>query len=561
VRAIVAVAIGILAIAGLVLRGGKNEVHAFSDVFSDVTESAGISWRHFNGESDDRYLVEAMGGGVAFADLDNDGWLDIFLVTGGETPGNKPSLAPRNALYRNLGNGKFEEIAAKAGVDRIPFYGMGIAVADFDNDGFQDLLITGYPGIALFHNNGDNTFTDVTEKSGLRNGGRWAASAAWLDYDRDGKLDLFVCNYAKFSFKDRKQCKYKGVNTYCAQTAYDGDVSALFHNNGDGTFTDVTERSGIGKIRGRALGVVAVDVNDDGWTDLFVARDASSNLLLLNKHNGTFEDAALDAEVALAMDGTARAGMGVDAGDVNGDGRPDFVVTNFNDESHSLYLNLRSFPFEEKTVESGLARLTRLFVGWGVQFLDFDNDGSLDLLIVNGHVNPVIETARANITYEEPPLLLGNKGTGVFENLRDIGGSVFQERYRARGLAVGDYNNDGAMDAIFTCLNDRPVLLKNNLYGKNAWVGIQLEGTRSNRDAIGARVTVHTGTRQLVRWITSGSSYLSSHDKRVVFGLNGWPSSKHVAVEVRWPNGAVEQFLALAPNRYHRIVEGSGTPK
>lgn len=560
-RTIVVAAIGILAMLWLALRSCQTSVHAFSGIFTDVTESAGISWRHLSGESDGRYLVEAMGGGVAFADFDNDGWLDIFLVTGGATPGNKPTLTPRNALYRNLGNGMFEEIAAKAGVDRIPFYGMGVAVADFDNDGFQDLLITGYPGIALYHNNGNKTFTDVTEKSGLRNGGRWAASAAWFDYDRDGKLDLFVCNYAKFSFEDHRQCNYKGVNTYCAQTAYEGEVSALFHNNGDGTFTDVTEPSGIGKFRGRALGVVAVDVNDDGWPDLFVARDASSNLLLINKHNGTFEDAALDAEVALAVDGTARAGMGVDAGDVNGAGQPDFVVTNFNDESHSLYINPRSFPFEERTVESGLARFTRLFVGWGVQFLDLDNDGNLDLLIVNGHVNPVIEKARANITYKEPPLVLRNDGTGVFQNLRDQGGPVFQEKYRARGLAVGDYNNDGATDAIFTCLNDRPVLLRNDLNGNNAWLGIQLEGTRSNRDAIGARITVRTDKRRLVRWITSGSSYLSSHDKRVVFGLNDWPASKSVAVEVLWPNGAMEQFSNLLPNRYNRIVEGGGSVK
>jgi hypothetical protein len=526
-----------------------------------VTGSAGIEWRHFSGESEDRYLIETMGGGVAFADFDNDGLLDIFLVTGGETPANKPSSAPRNALYHNLGNGKFEEIAEKAGVDRIPFYGMGVAVADFDNDGFADLLITGYPGIALFRNNGNNTFTDVTEKSGLSNHGKWAASAAWLDYDRDGKLDLFLCNYARFSFADRKRCEYHGINTYCAQTAYEGDTSALFHNNGHGTFTDVTERSGIGKLKGRALGVLAVDVNDDGWQDLFVARDASSNLLLINKHNGTFEDAALDAEVALAMDGSARAGMGVAAGDVNGDGRPDFVVTNFNDESHSLYLNPRSFPFEEKTVESGLARFTHLFVGWGVQFLDFDNDGNPDLLIVNGHVNPVIEKSRVNVTYKEPPLLLRNNGAGVFENAKDAAGPVFRDRYSARGLAVGDYDNDGAIDAIFTCLNERPVLLKNNMGAKNTWLGIQLQGTRSNRDGIGARLTVRTGTKQLVRWIMSGSSYLSSHDKRVVVGLNKWPASQLVTVEVRWPSGVEEQFSGLQANRYQRIVEGGGTPK
>ena len=557
----VAAALGMLAATGLALHESRPAVHAFSDAFTDVTDSAGISWKHFSGESEDRFLIEAMGGGAAFADFDNDGLPDIFLVTGGDTPGNKTSGGPRNALYHNLGNGKFEEIAGKAGVDRIPFYGMGAAVADFDNDGFQDLLITGYPSLALYRNNGDNTFTDVTGKAGLRNHGRWAASAAWLDYDRDGKLDLFVCNYAKFSYADKKRCEYHGINTYCAQTAYEGDFSALFHNNGDGTFTDVTERSGIGKFKGRALGVISIDVNDDGWPDLFVARDASPNLLLINKRDGTFEDAALDAEVALTMDGTAKAGMGIDAGDANGDGKPDFAVTNFNDENHSMYLNPGSFPFGERTVESGLARFTHFFVGWGVRFLDFDNDGNLDLLIVNGHINPVIEKTRSNVTYREPPLLLRNNGAGVFENISDSAGPAFRTQYVARGLATGDYNNDGAVDCIITRLNERPVLLRNNAGESNTWLGIQLQGTRSNRDAIGAKVTVRLDHRTLVRWLTGGSSYLSSHDKRLVFGLRDWILSKPVTAEVRWPSGSVEQFAGLQPNQYHRIVEGGGKPK
>ncbi len=557
-RALLLAVLTVLVSAVFTLRSGRTAVRAFSDIFTDVTGTAGISWKHFDGESEDRYLVQTMGGGVAFADFDNDGLLDIFLVTGGETPGHKASATPRNALYRNLGSGKFEEIAAQAGVDRIPFYGMGAAVADFDNDGFQDLLITGYPSVALFRNNGNNTFTDVTEKAGLNNRGRWAASAAWLDYDRDGRLDLFICNYAKFSFADRKTCEYQGTNTYCAQTAYEGEISALFHNNGDGTFTDVTERSGVGKFKGRALGVVSIDLNDDGWPDLFVARDASPNLLLINKHDGTFEDAALDAEVALAIDGSPRAGMGTDAGDLNGDGRPDLVVTNFNDENHSLYLNPGSFPFEEKTVESGLARFTRFYVGWGIRFLDYDNDGNQDLLVVNGHVNPMIEKARTNVSYKEPPLLLRNTGHGVLENMKDTAGPAFRTPYIARGLAIGDYNNDGAIDGIFTCLNDRPVLLRNNAGANNTWVGIQLQGTRSNRDAIGAKVTIRLNDRTLVRWITGGSSYLSSHDKRLVFGLNDWPASKPVNAEVRWPSNVREQFSGLQPNRYHRMVEGGG---
>lgn len=310
------------AAAALVGLSPHTGVKATENLFTDVTASAGIHWKHTSGESKDCFLIEAMGGGVALADFDQDGWLDIFLVTGGETPHAKSSTPPRNALYRNLGNGKFEDVAAKAGVERLPFYGMGVAAADYDNDGFPDLYITGYPSSALYHNNGDGTFTNVTEKAGVSNAGKWGASAVWFDYDGDGRLDLFVANYAKFSLDGPQHCSYEGQPTYCAQTAYEGDAPRLYHNNGDGTFTDATTQAGLSKLIGRALGVIAIDVDGDGWPDLFVARDASPNLLLINKHNGTFEDAALSAEVALNMDGNARAGMCVDAGDVTGNGWP-----------------------------------------------------------------------------------------------------------------------------------------------------------------------------------------------------------------------------------------------
>src|SRR5215813_6275542 len=317
-------------------------------VFADVTQEAGITWKQFSGESQDRFLIETMGGGVAFLDFDGDGLLDIFFVNGGETPRGKSSSPVRNALYRNLGNGKFENVAAKAGIDKIPFYGMGAAVADFDNDGFPDIYVTGYPGSALFHNNRDGTFTDVTERAGVKNAGRWAASAAWFDFDRDGLLDLVVTNYAQFSFADEKKCELNGVRAYCAQTSYPGMPLTLFHNEGNGHFTDVSLQSGLAKFVGRALGVVAIDVNDDGWPDLFVARDASPNLLLINRHDGTFEDMAVDAEVAYNEYGVARAGMGVDAGDFSGDGVPDFVVTNFNDQYHSLFVGSKSLPYEDR---------------------------------------------------------------------------------------------------------------------------------------------------------------------------------------------------------------------
>jgi len=524
-------------------------------VFADVTEAAGISWRQFSGESPDRFLIETMGGGVAFLDFDGDGLLDIFFVNGGETPNGKSSSPVRNALYRNLGNGKFEDVAAKAGVDRIPFYGMGVAAADFDNDGFPDLYVTGFPSSALFHNNGDGTFSDVTDQAGLKNAGRWAASAAWFDFDRDGLLDLIVTNYAQFSFADGKKCEINGQRAYCAQTSYAGMPLSLFHNDGNGHFTDVSAPSGLAKFVGRALGVVAIDVNNDGWTDLFVARDASPNLLLINQKDGTFRDLASDAEVAYDSAGAAKAGMGVDAGDVNGDGRPDFVITNFNDQFHSLLVGTNSLTYRDQTVESGLARYSKKFVGWGVHFIDFDNDGNLDLFIVNGHINEAIEATRVDVKYKEPPLLLRNKGKGVYEDIRERAGEVFRKGYSGRGLAIGDWNNDGRMDVVFTCLSAPPVLLRNDSQQGNAWIGFELQGTKSNRDAIGSKITIDAGGVKLVRWATGGSSYLSSHDKRVLVGLGSMSDSANLAVDIRWPNGTQQRLTGLKPGRYHKVVE------
>lgn len=529
-------------------------VSASQDIFTDVTAQAGIHWRHFSGESQQRYLIEAMGGGVAFFDFDKDGREDLFFVTGGETPRSKSSTPPRNALYRNLGGGKFEDVTEKSGLARLPFYGMGVAAGDFDNDGYPDLFVTGYPRCALLHNNRDGTFTDVTERAGVENLGKWGASAAWLDYNRDGRLDLFVANYARFSYDNGPHCEYQGQRTYCAQVAYEGEAPALYHNNGDGTFSDVTEEAGLGKLVGRALGVVSIDVNDDGWPDLFVARDASPNLLLINQHDGTFKDVALDAEVALSADGAARAGMGVDAGDVDGHGLPDFIVTDFNDEQHALFLNTGKFPYREWTRESGLGALTRSFVGWGVHFIDYDNDGNLDLILVNGHINSVIEQTRFDVRYREPVLLLANNGTGVFHDVSGQAGPVFRESYLGRGLAVGDYDNDGGVDVVFTRLNDAPVLLHNNVGHLKTWVGIELEGTKSNRDAIGAKLTLSCGDRKLVRWITGGASYLSSHDRRVVFGL-GSDSTSPLQLEIRWPNGNTQTVSKLKLNQYQTIIE------
>ena len=526
------------------------------ELFADITQEAGITWRQFSGESPDRFLIETMGGGVAFLDFDNDGLLDIFFVNGGETPGGKSPGPIKNALYRNLGNGKFENVAAKAGVDHIDFYGMGVAVGDFDNDGFPDLYVTGFPTSALFHNNGNGTFTDVTAHARVKNSGRWAAGAAWFDYDRDGLLDLVVTNYAEFSFDQPKKCEVNGVRSYCAQVAYKGMPLTLYHNNGDRTFTDVSARSGLDKMIGRGLGVVAIDFNDDGWPDLFVARDASPNLLLINKRDGTFEDAALDAEIAYNANGNAKAGMGVDVADVNGDGLPDLVVTNFNDQYHSLFMGSASFPYQDRTVASHLAQFSKADVGWGTKFLDYDNDGNPDLIIANGHINQSIELMREDVKYQEPLLLLHNEGQGVFRNSAQEGGPAFNSGYISRGLAVGDVDNDGDPDVVITRLNGTSMLLRNNVGQDSNWVGFELQGTKSNRDAIGAKITVTAGARRLVRWILGGSNYISSSDKRVLVGL-GHAQVKAVDVDILWPSGTRQKLSNLQVNRYLKIVEGT----
>jgi hypothetical protein len=524
-----------------------------SATFVDVTEGSGISWRHSNGKSADHYLVETTTGGVGFLDFDNDGLLDIFLVNGGETPGAHSDRPVRCALYRNLGGGKFVDVAQKAGVADLPLYGMGVAAADYDNDGFTDLYVTGYPASALFHNNGDGTFTNVTSQSGMQNNGEWAASAAWFDYDRDGRLDLFVANYVKFSYADRKRCLFGNEPTYCAQTEYQGATSRLFHNEGNGTFMDVTAQAGIGDLSGRGLGVMAVDADGDGWPDIFVARDASPNLLLINQRNGTFVDKGIEAEVAYNPDGVARSGMGVDAGDLNGDALPDFVVTNFDSEYHALYLSHRGGPYKEATVSSGLARYTRRYVGWGVRFLDFNNDGALDLMIANGHIHERIAMSNQEIGYREPILLLANDGSGTFRKIEVPGNPAFEAGILGRGLASGDFDNDGFPDAIIVNLNERPVLLHNAVAHNNSWVGIKLQGVHCNRDAIGARLTLRYSNGSLTRWITGGGSFLSSSDKRIVFGLGS--AQQTGTLEIVWPDGVGQTAQNLKVSTYNTIVE------
>lgn len=523
--------------------------------FEDVTARAGIAWTQFNGESEDRHLIETTTGGIGFLDFDSDGQLDLFLVNGGETPGGKSEQPVRHALYRNAGDGRFEEVTRRAAVGATSFYGMGVAAADYDNDGDQDIYLTGHPSAALFRNRGDGEFDEVSEPAGVSNKGKWGAGAAWFDYDRDGLLDLFVCNYAELSLDRPKRCAYAGQPTYCEQKIYAGQVSTLYRNLGDGTFEDATASAGLANQAGRALGVATVDVNNDGWTDLYVARDGSPDLLLLNKRDGSLSDVGLEAEISYSPDGEALAGMGVDAGDIDGDGWPDFVVTNFHDEYHSLWRHTGGFPFENATHSSGLAGFTRTLVGWGLRLLDFDNDGDLDLLIVNGHVNAMIERTRIDVTYKQPPLLLVNDGGGGFRDGSAEAGPAFREVHVARGLATGDIDNDGDTDAAFARLRDSPVLLRNEVGQRANWIGLHLRGTVSNRDAIGARVVLVSNGGRTLRWVQGGGSFLASHDRRIVFGLGPDGAQGALTVEVRWPNGGFARYEGLEANRYHEVIE------
>jgi enediyne biosynthesis protein E4 len=526
-------------------------------LFDEVPSStSGITWRHVNGRSPDYYLPETTGPGCAFLDYDNDGWMDIYLVNSGKCDFFAPSSPLRNALYRNNRDGTFTDVTKKAGVPG-GGYGMGVAVGDYDGDGWPDLYVTQYGRSILYHNNGDGTFADVTQKAGVAAPG-WASSAVWFDYDHDGRLDLFVCRFVDFDKSKNKFCgnEKTGERFYCIPRVYAPAASWLFHNNGDGTFTDVSAASGIAKALGKAWGVVATDVNNDGWMDLFVANDTVANFLFVNKHNGKFEDAALEAGVAYSQNGRERSGMGVDSADYDQDGWQDLFVTNVDQEMYSIYRNNHDLTFEDKAGSMGLGRLTRLMSGWGVKFFDYDNDGNVDLFIANGHPDDKIESHSSHISYKEPLLLLHNNGRAL-ENVGALAGPVFAESFAARGMAVGDFNNDGALDVLVAVNDGPPLLLKNNAAAENHWLGLRLIGKKSNPDAVGATIVWQAGDLKRTRLKVGGGSYLSSHDPREVLGIG--KRKKVDKLEIRWPQPSehVETFTELPIDRYITIVEGS----
>jgi hypothetical protein len=529
------------------------------DAFFDEVSPAvsGIAWKHVAGLSPEMYLPETIGPGCAFLDYDNDGWMDIYLVNSGPCDFYSPPAPLRNALYRNNRNGTFTDVTAKAGVSG-GAYGMGVAVGDFDNDGMPDMYVTQYPRSILYHNNGDGTFTDVTEKAGVAAPG-WSTSATWFDYDNDGRLDLFVCRFGDFSKSKNQFCgnQNTGAHYYCAPGTVQPLPCWLFHNNGDGTFTNVSKQCGIGALPARAWGVVAADVNQDGWMDLFVANDKIPNFLLMNWGGKKFEDNGLLSGVAYNPAGGARSGMGVDAADYDEDGAVDLFVANFVHESYSLYRNAGNGNFDDMAAPSGIAKATLPLSGWGVKFFDFDNDGNLDLICNNGHPDTMVKVYDPASSYRESMLLFQNTGK-QWSNVSARGGAIFHREIAGRGLALGDFDNDGAVDVLVAINDDAPVLLRNRTARQNHWLGVRLEGRKANRDAIGAVVTYQSGDWKRRRVKVGGGSFLSSHDPRMVLGLGN--RNRIDSLQVQWPQpgGGTEHFRDLPIDRYITIVEGEG---
>jgi hypothetical protein len=546
---------GSLAACGLspFVRASSEPEYPFEEV---PPSRSGILWTHTAGKSSQKYLPETTGAGCAFLDYDNDGWMDIYLVNSGKCDFFDPDPAVRNALYRNNRDGTFTDVTQKAGV-KGGGYGQGAAVGDYDADGFPDLYVTQYGRSILYHNNGDGTFTDVTAKAGVAAPG-WASSAAWFDYDNDGRLDLFVCQFVDFSKLKNKDCRTgeNGKHGYCIPHVYQPMASWLFHNNGDGTFTDVSKSSGIANHLGKAWGVVAADINNDGWMDLFVGNDTVQNFLFVNRH-GKFEEIGEPAGLAYSAGGRPRSGMGVDAADFDQDGWMDLFVANIDHEMYSLYKNNHDETFDDIALQTGIGRATQLMSGWGLKFFDYDNDGNLDLFLANGNPDDLIESLHPGVKYQEPLLLFRNTSKGL-QNVSEQSGPVFSKVLSARGLALGDFDNDGAVDVLISVNDAAPLLLRNNVGSQNHWLGIKLVGTKSNRDAVGVRVTYQSGDLRRSRAKVGGGSFLSAHDPRLVLGIG--KQTRIDWVEVRWPepSNLMERFTDLPIDRYISIVEGQG---
>jgi hypothetical protein len=517
--------------------------------FTDATAALGLDFKHENSATSNKYLVETMGGGVALLDYDNDGRLDVFFTNGAriddpQPAGKEPDKSERkywNRLYRQTTDGKLVDVTEKAGLSGVPqnYYGMGVAVADYDNDGFEDLYVTNYGGNTLYHNNGDGTFTDVTKRAGVAAGG-WSASAGFFDYDNDGALDLFVTRYVNWTFQTNRYCgeQKPGLRAYCHPDNYDGVSNILFHNNGNGTFTDVSARAGIADSNGKGLGVTFADYDHDGFMDIYVANDSVQSFLYHNNGNGTFTEVGLIAGVGFNEDGKTFAGMGVDFADYDNDGHPDIVVTDLSNERYRLFRQNSDGSFRDVTNQSGVGAATLPFSGWSTRFFDYDNDGWKDLFVAQGHVMDTIEKTAPNLKYLQPPLLLRNE-SGRF--VRVVAGESFQQDWAGRGAAFGDLDNDGDVDLVVSNVGQKAFVLRNDVGNRRNWIGVRTIGTKSNRDGIGCWVKVvqEYGPTQYFT-VTTAVGYLSASDKRLIAGLGDDRRAK--LVEIRWPSGIVQKF-------------------
>jgi enediyne biosynthesis protein E4 len=541
--------ISLIVIGGIRTHDGNVEP---SSPFLDETDAAGITFEHQRGASSKKHLVETQGSGCALFDYDADGWLDILLINGGSTPDSPPFDLRGHALYHNRANGTFQEVTAESGLKGSGAYGMGVAVGDYDNDGYPDVYLTNFGPNILYHNNGDGTFTDVSSTAGVSGSG-WSTSAAFFDFDNDGNLDLFVTRYVDYSYEKNLVCSEMNIRSYCHPKNFAGVSSKLYRNLGQGHFQDVSERSGIANAEGKGLGVVAADFDSDGWMDIYVANDTTRNFLYRNNRDGTFSDVTLTSGTGYNIEGEAEAGMGTDAGDYDGDGLLDIFVTNYDLETNALYHNEGGWLFSDDRWPSGLAKTDHLFLGFGAGFVDFDNDGDQDLFLVNGHVLDNADLIRDDIRYLEPAQLLENKNAKFFENI------PFQ-RYASlspkvgRGATFGDIDNDGDLDILVNNSGQKATLLVNPAERKGNWILLKLIGVKSNRDAVGARITVTTEHSTLVSQVRGGRSYLSASDIRVHFGLGNSKLIK--SLKIRWPSGAEDAFQNLRANQILSIKEG-----
>jgi hypothetical protein len=522
---------------------------------TDVTAAAGLQFRHNSGAYGGKLLPETMGSGCAFIDYDADGWQDILLVNGVDWPGHKKQRSTLR-LYRNNRNGTFTDVTRAAGLD-VELYGMGVAVGDFNNDGFPDVLITCVGQNRLFRNTGKGTFVDATRASGLDGRTAFSTSAMWVDIDRDGLLDLFVCNYVKWTAEHDVFCSLDGKQkSYCTPEAYRGETCWLFRNRGNGTFEDITATCGIFDSSSKALGVALLDDNQDGWPDIFVANDTQPNKLYRNQRNGRFRDEALQAGVALSDDGKARAGMGVDAADFDNSGRMGLAITNFDNEMIGLYRPLGKGLYQDVATRAGIGTPSRNRLGFGCVFADLDLDGQLDLVVANGHIDETVRNIRGNVGYAQPPLLFLNQGNASFREVASQAGSAFAQARVGRGLAAGDFDRDGDIDLLMTTNNGPAVLFRNDQKTGNRSVRFRLIGTTSNRDAIGATVRIFHGGTSQSRMVRSGSSYLSQSELPVTFGIGKRDRVDRVVLS--WPNGRTEEFKDVAAGKAYDCVEGKG---